>query len=256
MRSERNRSANKKQRPGQHLMPLTVLLVFSVVLVVVLVATRHYLSNPRNMPIKTMLIKGKFRHLDRDNLRRVMSKAIDGGFFTTDIQRIRKAGQSLPWVDDVSISRVWPDKLIMEVSEQRPVARWRAKALVNGRGQVFYPVKPMLKWPELQLSGLDEKAPEVLAFHAQVSAGFILRDLRIQSLALDERTEWTIGLDDGLQIVVGRKHAAARLRRFLRLYDAISNQELKPVRVDLRYEQGFAVDWREQDTGSKPGGDA
>ncbi len=256
MRPEPSKSAGKQQRSRMHVLPLTVVLVFSAMLVTAVVAAKQYLANPRNLPVKTMAIKGKFRHLDRDNLRRVMSKAIDGGFFTTDIQRIRQAGLSLPWVDDVSITRVWPDQLIMEVTEQQPVARWGDKALVNGRGQVFYPVKPMRKWPELRLSGVDEKAPVVLDFYAQVKADFVARGLQIQSLALNERAEWKIQLNSGLQIILGRNDAADRLQRFLGLYGEISGKELKPVRVDLRYEQGFAVDWQEQDTGSGPGSDA
>ena len=256
MRPERSKPAGKQQRSRGHVMPLTVVLVFSALLVTALVAVNQYLSNPRNLPIKTIAIKGKFRHLDRDNLRRVMSKAIDGGFFTTDIQRIRQAGLSLPWVDDVSITRVWPDQLIMEVTEQQPVARWGDKALVNGRGQVFYPVKPMRKWPELRLSGADEKAPVVLGFYTRVKAAFAARNLHIRSLALDERAEWNMRLDNGLEIVLGRDDAAERLQRFLGLYGEISSKELKPVRADLRYEQGFAVDWQEQDTGSGQESDA
>ncbi len=250
MQAKQSRSANKEHRFRMYLLPLMVVTVFCLVLVVSLVKVKHYLSNPRNMPIKTMVIKGKFRHLDRDNLRWVMSKAIDGGFFTTDLQRIRQAGLSLPWVDDVSITRVWPDKLIMEVTEQQPVARWNDRALVNGRGQVFSPVKSMPDWPKLQLSGTDAKAPSMLAFYARINVGFVAKGLRIRSLALDERAEWKIELDDGLQIVLGRKDAADRLHRFLRLYGEISDRELKPVRVDLRYEQGFAIDWQEQKVGS------
>ena len=256
MRPERSKSSGKQKQSRVHVVPLTVVLVFAAVLVTAVVGAKQYLSNPRNLPVKTVAIKGKFRHLDRDNLRRVMSKAIDGGFFTTDIQRIRQAGLSLPWVDDVSITRVWPDQLIMEVTEQQPVARWGEKALVNGRGQVFYPVKPMRKWPELRLSGTDEKAPVVLGFYARVKAGFATWGLHIRSLALDERAEWNIRLDNGLEIIVGRNDAGERLQRFLRLYGEISAKELKPVRVDLRYEQGFAVDWQEQDTGSGQESDA
>ena len=256
MQSERSKFSGKQKQSRAHALPLTVVVVFSAVLVVAVVVAKQYLSNPRNLPVKTMAIKGKFRHLDRDNLRRVMSRAIDGGFFTTDIQRIRQAGLSLPWVDDVSITRVWPDQLIMEVTEQQPVARWGDKALVNARGQVFYPVKPMRKWPELRLSGADEKALVVLDFYAQANAGFAARDLHIRSLALDERAEWNIRLDNGLEIVLGRNDPAERLHRFLRLYGEISAKELKPVRVDLRYEQGFAVDWQEQDTGSEEESDA
>jgi len=256
MQAERNRVAGKQQRSRVHLLPLTVVLMFSLLLVISLAVINHYLSNPRNLPIKTMAIKGKFRHLDRDNLRRVMSKAIDGGFFTTDIQRIRQAGLSLPWVDDVSITRVWPDQLVMAVTEQQPVACWSDMALVNGRGQVFYPVKPMRKWPDLQLSAVDEKAPVVLAFYKQINAEFVARGLHIRSLALDQRAEWKIELDNGLQIVLASKDGADRLQRFLKLYAEISDKELKPVRVDLRYEQGFAVDWQERNKHSAQGSDA
>ncbi len=255
MPADARRKSAKKQATRLHLLPMSVVLIFAVLMLATVVAVKEYLSNPRNMPVRTMQIKGKFRHLDRDNLRMVMSKAIDGGFFTADIQRIRQAGLSLPWVDDVSIARVWPDKLIMTVSEQQPIARWGEKALVNDRGQVFYPVKPMHKWPELRLSGMDEKAPQVLEFHAQMKAGFAARKLHISALSLDDRAEWTIVLENDLQIVLGREDAQEKLRRFLGLYEEISGKELKPRRVDLRYEQGFAVDWQEPNSASGQGSD-
>ena len=252
MQTRHGKPVGKHRHLRGHLLPMVLVLGFSVLLLAAVVAVKHYLSNPRNLPIKTMAIKGKFRHLDRENLRRVMSKAIDGGFFTTDIQRIRQAGLSLPWVDEVSITRVWPDQLVMEVTEQTPVARWGEKALVNGRGQVFYPIKPMRKWPELRLWGADEKAPAVLDFYAGIKTGLAARGLQIRSLALDERAEWKIKLDNGLQIVLSTNDALDRLQRFLKLYGEISGKELKPVRVDLRYEQGFAVGWQDQDAGTGP----
>ena len=100
------------------ILPILLWAGFAAVLLLGGFAAHEYLGNPRNLPLQLIDVRGEFRHLDRANLERVVARSIDGGFFTADIQKIRRAVLGLPWVAEVGISRVWPDRLVMQVKEQ------------------------------------------------------------------------------------------------------------------------------------------
>lgn len=99
----------------------------------------HHLSQPGRLPLRVVEVKGELQHLTHALVRDTASAAIDGGFFTCDMQRLRAAILAMAWVDDVSIRRVWPDKLSMTVTEHVPLARWGDDGLIDVRGHVFRP---------------------------------------------------------------------------------------------------------------------
>ena len=97
------------------------------------------LQDPRVMPLSVVRIDGDFRHMHRGDLEQAIGSAIRGNFFTVDVAGIRAAAHRPPWVDEVSVRRVWPATLQMQVVEQVPLARWGESGLINGRGEVFRP---------------------------------------------------------------------------------------------------------------------
>jgi cell division protein FtsQ len=208
-----------------------------------------YLMDPARLPIRTIRIENQFRHLDRLALQRTLGAAVDGGFFGVDLQRVRDAALSLPWVAQARVTRVWPDRLLVEVKEQVPVARWNGEGLVNPAGEVFYPKRMDGLSLPLWLRGPEGKAAQMLAFYRRVQPGFRARGLRIREVELDRRGEWRLGLNNGMAIVVGREQKDYRIERLLGVY-AVLNQEKRSIeRIDLRYEQGFAVRWRPERKG-------
>lgn len=214
-------------------------------------AVHRYASDPSQQPIRMIRVSGEFRHLDRDRIRQVVAGAIDGGFYTADMERIRAAVRRLPWVDQVSIRRVWPDTLVMDVVEQVPFARWGDDALVNPRGEIFPPagVKPAADL--VRLYGPSGSAPQVVAFYRWAQAGLASAGMPIGAVGIDARREWTLRTTDGLQINLGQRDTTRRLIRLVATAAALqADPSRRPERVDLRYEHGFAVRW--QATGDDP----
>lgn len=243
MASDKHRG-RQTQQAGHRLLPLVTAGFFTLALVVAGFYASEFLNDPRNLPLQVIDVRGEFQHLDRANLESVVARSIDGGFFTADIQRIRKAVLSLPWVAEVGINRVWPDKLVMHVQEQVPVARWGEGALLNGQGEIFQPLHAMQEQPDLLFFGPEGSAVEVLDFYQRIKSMFNGDEMRIQQFGLDKRREWKAKLNSGLEIMFGKKEAEPRLRRFLGVYSVIAAEESPAARVDLRYEQGFAVKWQ------------
>ncbi|WP_456374704.1 cell division protein FtsQ/DivIB [Thiolapillus sp.] len=207
----------------------------------------QYLLNPQNLPIRSIQVKGKFRHLDQENIEQVLAKALDGGFFSLDLHRLREAILASPWVADAHITRIWPDRLLVDVTEEQPIAHWGRDGLLNAQGEVFHPRKRLKKRLPLRFSGDESKAALMLDFFVREQPRFIRQGKSIQAVILDRRGEWRLELTDGTRIIVGKENMDQRIVRLLGVYPVLQQEARRPEKVDLRYEQGFAVSWRPEE---------
>jgi cell division protein FtsQ len=53
------------------------------------------------------------------------------GLLLVDVDAVRHALEELPWIERAYVRRLWPDRLLLTVVEQQPVARWWSTAAVN-----------------------------------------------------------------------------------------------------------------------------
>ena len=204
------------------------------------------LSRPDTLPIRSVGVEGAFRHLTRAQLQAEVAPHASGGFFTVDVRAVQGAAEAMPWVDRVSVRRVWPDRLRLHVVEQEPLARWAAGGLINTRGERFD--VPAAQAPE-GLPLLDGPAgQEAVLAHWYRDVNQALASLGRSAVAvrMDPRRAWRVRLDNGLELDLGRSEAYGRLMRFVGIYPRVLEARAADVRrVDLRYTNGFAVSWRQ-----------
>ncbi|BAN68406.1 cell division protein FtsQ/DivIB [endosymbiont of unidentified scaly snail isolate Monju] len=223
-------------------------LLSALLLVALVFAGWQALTRPDRLPVRRIEITGEFTHLRTADIERRVAQVLDGGFLDLDMRQVRAAVMALPWVDQVSVRRVWPDTLRMHVVEQVPLARWNEDALVNLRGQVFRP-DPLPALDGLpRLRGEDGMAPEVVAFYLRLHAGGLPEGLEIAELARNQRGEWRVVFANRLELMLGREDLGARLAAFSRIYPQLAaHMGRRPRRIDMRYEHGFAVQWQPAD---------
>ncbi len=207
----------------------------------------RYLMDPHTLPIRSIQVKGEFRNLDRENIEQVLARALEGGFFSLDLARLREAVIGSPWVADARITRVWPDRLVVDVTEEKAIAHWGRDGLLNDRGEVFHPRKGLKQKLPLRFQGDENKAPLMLDFFVREQPRFRKQGMSIRVVALDRRGEWRLQLDDGTVIVVGKEDMEKRIARLLGAYPVLQQENRRPEKLDLRYEQGFAVSWRPEE---------
>jgi cell division protein FtsQ len=205
----------------------------------------RWLLDPVHLPVKNVLIEGEFTHLDTAALQHAAAAPARGGFFTVDAAAIVRAVQVLPWVERVSVRRIWPDTLRVAVGERVAVARWGDRALLTAHGESFAPQPDT--WPAglPVLSGPSGQEKRVLAeFHA-LGKALKPAGLVLAGLALDARRSWQAQLANGITLALGRERHHERLLRFVRLYPAALAARAEEItQVDLRYTNGFAVRWK------------
>lgn len=203
-----------------------------------------------NQPIARISVEGDLNAANRAALQERLDAFGEAGFVTANIAGMQQALEQLPWVDQARISRIWPDQLHVEVSEQQPIARWRDGEWLNSRGQVFQTARapdngavlPLLTGPE----GSEGKVMQQYLVLTQA-----LRPLGQKLLRLEMRSRgsWFLTTESGLELLLGRDEIGEKMRRFASLYE----RELKPeagriARIDLRYANGLAVAWRAEET--------
>lgn len=203
--------------------------------------------HPETLPIRSVRLEGNFKHQDPVRLRSVIGELAIGNFFSVDIAAIQKKLEQQAWVDVVSVRRKWPDTLVIQVVEQKPLAVWSTKGLVNVRGEWFAASHKGLKGKLPELKGPEGSAGMLARRYVEMSK--MLEDLGVKLVLLDmnDRRSWKVHLDNGLLIKLGRADVTQRLKRFVRLYTAvIEKQKEKIEAVDMRYTNGFALSWKPQ----------
>jgi cell division protein FtsQ len=157
---------------------------------------------------------------------------------------VRSAVEALPWVDKVSIRRVWPDTLKVRVVEQQPLARWGQDALLNRQGEVFRP-QPLPKLPQLALlEGEIADAKSISREYQRIETLMNTVGLKLSKVRVDARQAWLLQTRNGIELNLGRKRILPRLTRFVRLYPRLAaTRQARLKLVDLRYPNGFSARW-------------
>lgn len=196
-------------------------------------------------PFSVLVVSGELRYLEREALQAELAASIDGGFLSIDLLALRDRLEANPWIERVQLRRRWPAQLQVEVTEERPVARWGERGFLNYAGQPLQ-TPPSDKLAELPLLNGDADSAAELVASYQLLASLLQRSgLSVAELARDSRGGWQLTTRGGVVIALGRTQLAAKVRRF----NAIWAQQLhryadQLATVDLRYPNGAAVGWR------------
>ena len=223
----------------------TLIMATGLVLAGILGWGWSMLVNPQVLPIKRVQVEGSFTHVNASTVRTAVASMLMGNFLTVDVRRIQQTVQTLPWVKHAEVRRVWPDSVHIRVIEQVPVAKWGKGALVNGTGEIFKPPldNHQLDLPSLQ--GPEGSGAVVVSALRDMDEILAPLGLHIKRLSLDERRAWSLELDNGMQLLLGRGDGFGRLLKFVRFYHRAFHDRTAAVdRVDLRYSNGFAVSWK------------
>jgi cell division protein FtsQ len=209
-----------------------------------------FLAQPDTLPIRSVKVEGEFRYLAQQDVYEALGGLTSGGFFNVDVRAVKKAAESLPWVDSASVRRAWPDTLRLEIREQVPLARWGDNEIVNVRGDVFKP--PVKGLPENlpKFIGPAGTGQKVAVNYHLLSKRMAQINLRISEITLTDRRAWQLRLANGLYLVLGKTVSNERLERFLSVYSNLLGEKIAQVdSIDLRYTNGFAVRWKAPSAG-------
>jgi len=178
-------------------------------------------------------------HVTRRQVEDVVRRELRGNFFTLDLEASRRAFSRLPWVREATLERQWPGTLAVRIVEQEAMAVWQDGGLVNREGDVFQGASdadlPLFGGPDGSSRLVAERYAGIRSLLADVG-------LTPRVIELSARHAWSVELQNGVRIELGRSADMATLQRFVSAYP----QQIEPLmprlsQIDLRYRNGFAL---------------
>jgi len=150
-----------------------------------------------------------------------------------DSAAVRQRIERLPWIDTASVSRLFPDRVVIAVTERRAFARWQ-----NG-GQTI-----LIDRTGRELSAVAEGAAQELplvtgegaAEHAAALLALLARHPQIRLDAADriDSRRWTLRLQGSLTVHLPPEGEAAALERLAAVGAVQKLSALAPGVIDLR----------------------
>lgn len=222
-----------------------LLLILLVLPLGLLFGAYQWIQNPHNLPIKKVEVTGDLHILDKKQLTPVIEPFTKTNLYLLDAKALETAIEANPWVYSASMTRLWPDKLLVKIFEQKPVAFWGKDKMLAENGVI---IKASLKSKEGVLPKLFSPSGK----GRNMATGFLrirewMKDfpLKMVEFKEDSRGSWQIKLENGVTLKIGRELQEKRLRRFMVGYEQSLSKVIEKISaVDLRYTNGFAVQWK------------
>jgi cell division protein FtsQ len=237
------------------LMNLAVAVLVLVFVALCAVASVRMVLRARQFDIQGITVTGDTHHNNGVTLRANVVPRIVGTFFTVDLSRVRTAFEAAPWVRRAVVQREFPNRLRVRLQEHQPVALWRGESgqgdarLVNSFGEVFEANLGEVDQDGLPtLSGPEGLGPEMLGMYRVIEPLFSAMEMPLEELRLSGRGSWSLRLEAGAEIELGRGNTdevIPRVERFLKtLTQVVSRYGRAPNAIesaDLRHENGYAI---------------
>lgn len=198
-------------------------------------------------------VDGEFIGDSRVAIERAAGNWIGKSYFATDLSEIKASLEQRPWVESAAVRRVWPDRLAIDIREKKPLAYWTDGRLVSRTGELFAPANPQVAGRLPTLAGPDERVRDVIKMAQTMSEQLVSHGLNFSGLSLEQRGAWTLQLANGIEVVLGRDQVAQRFERFITVYETrLASRSDEVSRVDARYTNGVAVQWKATEGASGP----
>lgn len=215
--------------------------VLAVLLTFMLAVAGTWVWLRLDQPVRVVRVEGTTSGAERDAVQAVLDDALVNGILSVDLDVLSARIFALSWPREVRLRRLWPDGLLVQVRREPLVAIWGENDFLTSAGKV------------VSLPGHDDDAlpalSAALSTPLETMQTYLLlkeqlqpSELVIQRLDENALGEWSLALDNGVEVMLGDRELSARLTRFLVLYHRVLEPRMPtPARVDARYQNALAV---------------
>jgi cell division protein FtsQ len=182
----------------------------------------------------------------RTKVQQVFTADFDRSIFSVPLAERRRRLMAIDWVEDVSVSRIWPDRLLVRIRERKPVAfvLFRSGVLLIDADGVLLdpPALAHLAFPVL--SGLredqteDQRRVRVRALlRLQEDLGYLAKDVSEVNAADPENIRIVAQVENrAVELMMGDGNFARRYQNFLAHYPEIGKRSPNVKTFDLRLD--------------------
>ena len=162
-------------------------------------------------------------HFDNNSLPRINTPLVK-----ISLDKLYNIAQASPWVEFVTISRIFPDRIKLQVKEYKPFALWDKKFLITQDGHVIK--APIGKRKLLSVVGKGANT-EVFNFIKTLSLNFYDN---IKELEYISERRWNIKFNSGLTIKLPDDNYQLAWQKALNIIDKNQRLHSKIKSLDMR----------------------
>lgn len=248
---KKNKNKKRVSAVRQSVLPKSTLpkkIVHRLILASMLVGgvyiSANWYQSLQLFPVKQVRIEGEFKYLDKNQIKERIAHSAVGGFFDLDIDLLRNELIGMQWVEDAFVRRVWPESVIIRVVEKKPVAKWNDRGVLTANGELFYPSVTFDKLKLVQLKGPKNRHVFVLSEFNKIQSLLHQTEMKITVLSQNERRSWEMNIE-GITVHLGRKGIYKKIESLVAVYANLIKPKVDKIkRIDFRYTNGFAVNWK------------
>ncbi len=227
--------------------------LFGLVVLALVASCLWWVAQRPYFTLEVIRVEGEghaaLRHINPLTVRSAVLARIKGNFFTANLDEVRKTFESVPWVHKATVRRSWPNQLIVTIEEHVPLGTWGDDGrLLSVKGDVF--VANLAEAEEdaqlLAFNGPDGSEKEVVARLQDLNRWFAPLRLTAEELNLLDRYAWTVRMNNGMTIELGREKTATTLKeradRLVAAYpQLVALLQDRIENIDMRYPNGLAL---------------
>jgi cell division protein FtsQ len=208
---------------------------------------RFTLSHDRK---DALTIQG-LNYASRSRVQRIFAADFNRSVFAVPLAERRRRLLAIDWVEDSSVSRIWPDRLVVRITERKPIAFVFFRSgvlLIDSHGVLLEPpAQAQFAFPVL--SGIREDEPED---RRREHVGTFLRVLEELGFLAKDISEVDANDADNIRIVtqvdnraialtMGDGNFGRRYQSFLNHYPEIRKRSPDAKAFDLRLDDRITV---------------
>jgi cell division protein FtsQ len=182
----------------------------------------------------------------RAKVQRVFADDFEHSVFSIPLDERRRRLLAIDWVEDASVARIWPDRLMVWIRERKPVAfvNLRRGILLIDRHGVLLELPPQASFTFPVLGGIQEEQPEpVRAVRVRAmldlleQLGESSRDVsEVNAADLENLRVVTQAGGRAVELLMGDANFGRRYQTFLSHYPEIRKRSPNIRILDLRLD--------------------
>jgi len=239
-----------KRFPWRWMAVIAILLLFGVSSAIAARELRRFVITDAQFMLsrdrKDALTVEGARYASRSKILRVFARDFDRSIFQVPLAERRRGLLALDWVEDASVSRIWPDRLVVRIHERQPVAFVSLASgvlLIDGAGGLLEPpAQATFTFPVLsgvrETDTAGERRDRVRTFlRFEQDMGYLAKDIsEVDASNPDDiRIVAQVG-NRAVELLMGDTGFARRYQNFLNHYSEIQKRSPKVKVFDLRLE--------------------
>jgi cell division protein FtsQ len=205
----------------------------------------HLLGDPF-FRVRMCVVEGN-RKISKETILSIAELEGMPNLFTLRLRELAKRLESHPWVEQVQVRKVFPNKLLICIDERKPIAILQLEELhyIDTKGVIFATVGERDPYSYPFLTGLTREVLEkdpVEAKHLIMKALEFLKIVDKEKVFPQEEIsevhmEKTFGIEyftktEGVEVRMGWDHFGEKLRRFSIIWSDLQKRGLSAVSID------------------------